>query len=94
MYGLVLWSDPEHRQAVIWCEDHGDLAFFRADPDRDNHALRAGDLISCVPERSGGLRLVRAFELVTAGHRPDLGEALRSSGGAPPPRSATDIDKA
>lgn len=27
MFGVVLWSDPCVSKAVIWCEDHGDLAF-------------------------------------------------------------------
>lgn len=28
MYGVVLWSDPKRRKAVIWCEDQRDLAYF------------------------------------------------------------------
>lgn len=27
MIGVILWSDDVDRQAVIWCEDQGDLAF-------------------------------------------------------------------
>ncbi len=27
MIGVILWSDPAAEKAVIWCEDHGDLAF-------------------------------------------------------------------
>ena len=27
MIGVILWSDPANEKAVIWCEDHGDLAF-------------------------------------------------------------------
>lgn len=27
MIGVILWSDPNDQKAVIWCEDHGDLAF-------------------------------------------------------------------
>lgn len=27
MIGVILWSDEVDRQAVIWCEDQGDLAF-------------------------------------------------------------------
>ena len=29
MFGVVLWSDDRERRAVIWCEDHGDLAYYR-----------------------------------------------------------------
>lgn len=38
MYGVILWSDPDIGQAVIWCEDRGDLVFYQA-PSR---SLRAG----------------------------------------------------
>ncbi|MEM8655543.1 MAG: hypothetical protein AAGF36_12430 [Pseudomonadota bacterium] len=27
MIGVILWSDPAAEKAVIWCEDHGDLAY-------------------------------------------------------------------
>jgi len=27
MDGIVLWSDPGTHTAVIWCSDHGDLAY-------------------------------------------------------------------
>ena len=28
MYGVILWSDQKAQRAVIWCEDHGKLAYF------------------------------------------------------------------
>ncbi|MGR3502863.1 hypothetical protein [Pseudaestuariivita sp.] len=28
MMGVVLWSDAAHNKAVIWCEDHGRLAYY------------------------------------------------------------------
>lgn len=31
MIGVILWSDPKSEKAVIWCEDHGDLAFLSGD---------------------------------------------------------------
>ncbi|MEL6464435.1 MAG: hypothetical protein AAFQ58_05660 [Pseudomonadota bacterium] len=31
MIGVILWSDPAAEKAVIWCEDHGDLAFLSRD---------------------------------------------------------------
>ena len=39
MIGVILWSDSVAEKAVIWCEDHGDLAFLSRDacatlPDR------------------------------------------------------------
>ena len=45
MFGVVLWSNAEKRQAVFWCEDHGDLAFFKTDAVFPWATLDAGDLV-------------------------------------------------
>lgn len=45
MLGVVLWSDTHERNAVIWCEDHGDLAFYRSAADGKAPDLDAGDLV-------------------------------------------------
>lgn len=47
MIGVVLWSDPQDRNAVFWCEDQGDLAYYTASPDStDHHGLfNAGDMV-------------------------------------------------
>lgn len=46
MYGVVLWSDPVDGKAVIWCEDHGDLAYFsRAIDGESMPDLDAGDMV-------------------------------------------------
>lgn len=47
MLGVVLWSDNNENKAVIWCEDHGDLAFFNGgDTAPEGLAdLDAGDLV-------------------------------------------------
>ncbi len=47
MIGVILWSDPVAEKAVIWCEDHGDLAFLSRDmctamPD---HFFDVGDMV-------------------------------------------------
>lgn len=47
MCGVVLWSNPDDRKAVIWCEDQGNLAYY-VEPDHDGLngvSLDAGDLI-------------------------------------------------
>ncbi|MFD3189079.1 hypothetical protein ACFMPD_02250 [Sedimentitalea sp. HM32M-2] len=44
MLGLVMWSDKQYGKAVIWCEDHGDLAFYRRDKE-DPVVLTAGDWV-------------------------------------------------
>lgn len=29
MIGVIIWSDPIERKAIVWCEDQGDLAFLK-----------------------------------------------------------------
>lgn len=36
MYGVILWSDEITQKAVIWCEDHGRLAYFNPAVDEDD----------------------------------------------------------
>ena len=48
MIGVILWSSPAKEKAVIWCEDHGSLAYLQG---RDNLAFAcdwpdAGDLVT------------------------------------------------
>ncbi|PSL21815.1 hypothetical protein [Shimia abyssi] len=47
MLGVVLWSDAKDNKAVIWCEDHGDLAFFSGETEQPDMLLEfdAGDLV-------------------------------------------------
>ncbi len=47
MLGVVLWSDKKERKAVLWCDDHGDLAYFDgsgSDPDQ-SVSFGAGDMV-------------------------------------------------
>ncbi|MCH2066128.1 MAG: hypothetical protein MK208_02740 [Shimia sp.] len=50
MNGVVLWHDSKGGTAVIWCEDHANLAYFNAEKDAsalgsDVVTLAAGDLV-------------------------------------------------
>ena len=47
MIGVVLWSDPAEKKAVLWCEDHGDLAYFDASSDEleGSAAILPGDMV-------------------------------------------------
>ena len=31
MNGVIIWSEHVSKRAIIWCEDHGRLAFFKAE---------------------------------------------------------------
>ena len=48
MIGVVLWSHRTEHKAVIWCEDHGELAFWH-EPDNGldgGVGFSVGDLVA------------------------------------------------
>ncbi|MEM6759179.1 MAG: hypothetical protein AAF601_06830 [Pseudomonadota bacterium] len=66
MIGVILWSDPTKQTAVVWCEDHGNLAYL-SQPHLDDLSgsfVDAGDVIEfdMTTERSqrqiGNVRLL------------------------------------
>lgn len=73
MYGVVLWKDVEGSRAVIWCEDHGDLAFLATDEGVHGGAtLDAGDLIHFEVTWDGNTRLANNPKLVVSEAYPTL----------------------
>lgn len=77
MYGVVLWKNTEGTRAVIWCEDHGELAFLAAD-DRlhDGKRLEAGDLIHFELAWDGDTRRANGPRLVVSKAYPALATDL------------------
>ncbi|MCT4558469.1 MAG: hypothetical protein N4A61_10465 [Pelagimonas sp.] len=74
MFGVVLWTDTNDSKAVIWCEDHGDLAYYTA-PEQMMHdgvSLDPGDLIQFDCREGPDHRRARNLERVVAGHAPNL----------------------
>lgn len=47
MFGVILWKDPVENQALIWCEDHGELAYFDGNHPGAGQIepISAGDLV-------------------------------------------------
>ena len=91
MYGVVLWSDQAEQKAVIWCEDHGDLAYYGGSASSlfDGPVLDAGDLIEFQLLESATLRLVRNPELIAEQHAPEIAERLKATAepvSSPPPQ--------
>lgn len=82
MYGVVLWTDDRDSKAVIWCEDHGNLAFYsdRGGSLHDGVSLDAGDLIQFEVGEEQDMRMARNPQRVEAGHAPSLASDLRSGG--------------
>lgn len=79
MYGVVLWSDAQENKAVIWCEDHGDLAFYRQPIDALEVALDAGDWVQFDMTTDRHLRFAHNPRLIAEGVYPELADVLSSS---------------
>jgi hypothetical protein len=91
MIGVILWSDPDDRKAVIWCEDQGDLAFLDApdeDPD-ENAFFDAGDVVQFEMQVDCSFRRARNPKLIVEKVGKGLPEALRGVAAAPMPPTAT-----
>lgn len=85
MYGVVLWADARDSKAVIWCEDHGNLAYY-APAEQNAHQgveVDAGDLIQFDLRENAELRMASNLERVDCGFAPGLASKLRSTFGAP-----------
>ncbi len=83
MLGVVLWANARATTALIWCEDHGDLALYEDDSvsAHSGEGLDAGDLIEFEVAPDPGARMRRAANLrcVDKGFAPGLAEELRGS---------------
>ena len=81
MFGVILWSDPERQKAVIWCEDHGQLAFYNDHAsDLLPYAYDVGDLVEFQVQDYDGLRHASDLRLVSQQEYPNLIQALKKSG--------------
>ena len=82
MYGVVLWSDKEDSKAVIWCEDHGDLAFYSCigASALEGQSLDAGDLVHFSIAEGEAIRVATNPTLVAEQQYPGLAERLRAQG--------------
>ena len=74
MIGVILWSDAKERKAVVWCEDHGDLAFLGCgDAQVDNLGqLATGDILEFDVEIDGNFRRVKNPTLIKSYSTGDL----------------------
>ena len=82
MLGVVLWSDSSDNKAVIWCEDHGNLAYYNggAQPYASVFEFDAGDLIQFDLTEEQHLRLASNPRRVGEQVYPHLAEDLKTAG--------------
>lgn len=83
MFGVVLWSNSQEQKAVIWCEDHGDLAFYRQPDDAEQIALDPGDWVQFEMTTDQKMRRVHNPRLIAEGLFPDIAETLVPAGNVP-----------
>lgn len=83
MIGIVLWSDPVVAKAVFWCEDQGDLAYFRSkDPQNSPaSALTAGDMVCFDVSTDEKMRLASNPRLISGHGSADLPGQLKATAG-------------
>ncbi|MEP2534045.1 hypothetical protein [Shimia sp.] len=81
MLGVILWSDTNDNKAVIWCEDHGDLAFFNGGSERPDALLDfdAGDLVQFDLREDRHQRLARNPRRVGQGAFAGLPDTLSAT---------------
>lgn len=80
MYGVVLWSNTEEKKAVIWCEDHGDLAYYRQSGSDGPVSLDAGDWVQFDLTLDRHMRFAHNPRLVAEGVCSGLADSLIASG--------------
>ena len=79
MFGVILWSDPNKEKAVIWCEDHGQLAFYNDHSEAVlPYAYDVGDMVQFNVTQTDGLRYATQLALVSVQEYPNLVNTLKT----------------
>ena len=78
MLGVVIWSDNTENKAVIWCEDHGELAYFDGEGASafEGAEIDAGDLVTFEMKQEKPQRLARNMRRLQHGAYAGLSESL------------------
>ncbi len=80
MYGVVLWLDKKAQKAVIWCEDHGDVAI--ADGAQCKSEIfdtgDTGDLVFVAFRDAHPLRICTQLQLIQKRVCVDLQDRLKT----------------
>ena len=80
MYGVVLWSDKKQNRAVIWCEDHRNLAFYKDESNLSEASLFVpGDLVEFDLREVDDMRLAVDPCVVSAHEFPSLPGDLKAA---------------
>ena len=82
MIGVVIWSAEAESKAIIWCEDHGELAYLRQSPHKAASAERfdEGDLIQFDVTELNNLRLAKNPRRIAQHYCCDLSSVIATAG--------------
>lgn len=88
MNGVVLWSCEESQRVIVWCEDHGQLAYARGAENfvRGGAFPGVGDLIAFDLRTVAGVRQCRAVRIVMRDSFPDIARTLKGAAAGAPER--------
>lgn len=81
MIGVILWSDSKEQQAVIWCEDQGDLAFLSS-PDSTylpDAFFEVGDMVEFDVSTQRNLRLAHNTNRLNPSFGASLTKVLKAT---------------
>lgn len=78
MNGVVIWVDAESSEAIVWCEDHDELAYCDLSLEESIRPCTPGLWVTFRLKDDTGVRV--AYDIAPAAHpdSPDLALLLRS----------------
>jgi hypothetical protein len=81
MLGVVIWTDADDSKAIIWCEDHGELAFLSQPAKVESGAekLDQGDLIQFDLEEHRNLRMAHNPRKIEQQYCSDIKAVMESA---------------
>ncbi|SFA73564.1 hypothetical protein SAMN05421688_0478 [Poseidonocella pacifica] len=81
MIGVVIWSDRVDRKAVIWCEDHGNLAYLNNEGEMPEALpeLEEGDIVKFRLQERQSIRLAHDVAVVETEGYTGLSGALKAT---------------
>ena len=90
MNGVVLWSCLRTRRAIIWCDDHRQLAYAKGAAGFAPGARfpETGDLVAFTATQGAEVRHASAVRVIGPGTFPHLDRLLLGQAPAPAPRLA------
>ena len=87
MMGVVIYISKDRQRAIIWCEDHGPLAYVRGEKSlfRGEAEVAVGDCVRFMARTDGDFRIGTALEPIMLPPVSGLANALKARATRKPP---------